>query len=602
MSCMTVELPTLRWLNPQVFEGAKSQQKISNMSCVVAAGSPVLGSCRSPSLHDSDIELCTGSPLRSPLHGFQTPKPVRISCRCSLCSSEEKNKFLMCRSPITHHENKGIDGSAILSGSSPVRQTAVVNSLRQASLLKNSPPQENLVAINARNPLQTGFLGSRLRPVLGIRDENHLWKEDTTSQNSPVKQEGSLGFSQRACQRIVPVSIKVTEDESEGFVWKTPSENGEGPEAPKPPSPPLKRKRPPRLDIPQSLSLKTPSLTDELPKEINVEGSHYAVSCKKGRREIMEDTHRATINILGDSKQAFFGVFDGHGGRKAADFVAENIGQNIVDAVVKLGEGNEAHIGQAVRAAYLATDAEFLKQGVSSGTCCVTALIRDGNLIVSNTGDCRAVISRDGNAEALTCDHRAAREDERERIENLGGYVDFRHGVWRVQGVLAVSRGIGDLHMKEWISAEPDTREVQITPNCEFLILASDGLWDKVSNQEAVDLARPFCVEKQAIVTPLELFQPGEVLNENTNLPPKTRGNSVGKQSVTLNSESNSKARAPIGENNLNDNLHRPESQLPLGGPMAACRKLVELSMARGSLDDVSVMIVELGHFCRRKN
>jgi protein phosphatase 1L len=216
------------------------------------------------------------------------------------------------------------------------------------------------------------------------------------------------------------------------------------------------------------------------------------------------------------------------------------LGKNIVDAMLGMGDETEDILEQAVRAGYLTTDAEFLKQEVGSGTACVTALIIDGNLVVSNAGDCRAVISRNGASEALTCDHRAGREDERQRIENLGGIVDLRHGVWRVQGSLAVSRAIGDSHMKEWITAEPDTRKIEITSDCEFLILASDGLWDKVSNQEAVDIARPFCVEKQPNLTPLG------------------------------------------------------------GGPIAACKKLVEVAVTRKSQDDVSVMIVQLRHFCKK--
>jgi hypothetical protein len=55
----------------------------------------------------------------------------------------------------------------------------------------------------------------------------------------------------------------------------------------------------------------------EQPMEVNVEGFHYATLCKKGRREFMEDTHKAIVNVLGHSKHAFFGVFDGHSGRKA---------------------------------------------------------------------------------------------------------------------------------------------------------------------------------------------------------------------------------------------------------------------------------------------
>ncbi|MBA0680776.1 hypothetical protein Goari_012458 [Gossypium aridum] len=229
------------------------------------------------------------------------------------------------------------------------------------------------------------------------------------------------------------------------------------------------------------------------------------------------------------SSSAFFGVFDGHGGAKAAEFAAQKLEKNIVDEVLR--RGDRSGVKEAVKDGYLKTDAEFLKEDVSGGTCCVTALIQNGNLIVSNAGDCRAVMSRGGVAEPLTSDHRPSREDEKSRIETSGGYVDLCRGVWRIQGSLAVSRGIGDQHLKQWVISEPETKIIGIKPECEFLILASDGLWDKVSNQEAVDIARPSC----------------------------------------------------LGINKLN--------------PLGACKKLVELSVSRGSSDDVSVMLVQLGRY-----
>ena len=58
--------------------------------------------------------------------------------------------------------------------------------------------------------------------------------------------------------------------------------------------------------------------------------------------------------------------------------------------------------------------------------------------------------------------------------------MHFCNGAWRVQGSLAVSRAIGDLHLKEWIISEPETKRLSLTSDCEFLIMASDGLWDKV--------------------------------------------------------------------------------------------------------------------------
>ncbi|XP_050156878.1 probable protein phosphatase 2C 25 isoform X2 [Malus sylvestris] len=294
----------------------------------------------------------------------------------------------------------------------------------------------------------------------------------------------------------------------------------------------LKRKRPRMIDIPVAplvnFKVESSEGAAERVEVLEVDEDVYSVYCKRGRRGSMEDRYSAVVDLHDDSRQAFFGVFDGHGGAKAAEFAAKNLTKNIADRLT--GESEE-EIVEAVKDGYLTTDVEFLKEDVAGGACCVTALIQKGNLVVSNAGDCRAVMSRGGVAEALTSDHHPSRIDERERIETTGGYVDCCRGVWRIQGSLAASRSIGDRQLKEWVIAEPETIVLRIDPECEFLMLASDGLWDKVTNQEAVDRVRPLCVG----VDKPELF--------------------------------------------------------------SACKKLVDLSITRGSMDDTSVMIVQLGRF-----
>jgi protein phosphatase 1L len=132
-------------------------------------------------------------------------------------------------------------------------------------------------------------------------------------------------------------------------------------------------------------------------------------------------------------------------------------------------------------------------QGASGGSCAATALVKGGSLYVAHLGDCRAVLShRGGDAAALTADHTCASEDERARVEREGGYVTRSgSGVWRVQGSLAVSRAFGDAGLKRWVVPEPAVARVPLVGGgCEFLVVASDGLWDKVGNQEAVDAVR----------------------------------------------------------------------------------------------------------------
>lgn len=180
----------------------------------------------------------------------------------------------------------------------------------------------------------------------------------------------------------------------------------------------LKRKRPSRLDVPAfSMSFgnipATPTAGADL---VEAEGDGYSVCCKRGRKSAMEDRYSATVNLHADSKQGVFGIFDGHGGAKAAEFAAENLNKNIMDELVTR---KDEDVVEAVKNGYLKTDSEFLNQEFRGGSCCVTALIRNGDLVVSNAGDCRAVVSRDGIAEALTSDHKPSRTDEKDRIETL---------------------------------------------------------------------------------------------------------------------------------------------------------------------------------------
>ncbi|KAK4413441.1 putative protein phosphatase 2C 32 [Sesamum alatum] len=253
------------------------------------------------------------------------------------------------------------------------------------------------------------------------------------------------------------------------------------------------RKRPARLVVPSTGlqdSIEKVKRMDNIMnmKEFEViQGRDFFLASKKGRREVMEDRHAVVLDISGDPKQAFFVVIDGHGGHQAADYVAKNLGKNIVNELQGVGKaGNQ--IEAALRGGYSATDKEFLAQDVHGGACAAGVLLKDGEVHAAHVGDCKVVLSRKGKAITLTNEHRLSREDERERIENSGGFLHCHNGVWRVNGSLAISRAFGDVHLKDWIICEPEIVKLPLTSECEFLIVASDGLWDRVSDQEAVDV------------------------------------------------------------------------------------------------------------------
>ncbi|BGP22493.1 mgpp2cl-1, protein phosphatase 2C-like protein 1 [Rhodotorula toruloides] len=105
-------------------------------------------------------------------------------------------------------------------------------------------------------------------------------------------------------------------------------------------------------------------------------------------------------------------------------------------------------------------------------------------LYTANVGDARAVLSRGGKAVRLTYDHKGSDTREAKRISDAGGFVLNN----RVNGVLAVTRSLGDSSMKEFVVGAPFTTETTLGPEDDYLIVACDGLWDVCSDQEAVDL------------------------------------------------------------------------------------------------------------------
>jgi protein phosphatase 1L len=117
---------------------------------------------------------------------------------------------------------------------------------------------------------------------------------------------------------------------------------------------------------------------------------------------------------------------------------------------------------------------------------CVTHNDPVRTLVAANIGDSRLVLSRDGMAIPLSRDHKPNDPIEMEYIYNQGGQVTYPSGVPRVNGVMALSRAIGDRSEMPCIRAEPDLIVQQLEDNDDFYVLATDGLWDVFSNQEVV--------------------------------------------------------------------------------------------------------------------
>ncbi|KAI4330949.1 hypothetical protein MLD38_029185 [Melastoma candidum] len=224
---------------------------------------------------------------------------------------------------------------------------------------------------------------------------------------------------------------------------------------------------------------------------------HGAVSVI-GRRREMEDAARVAVGFttLGDGRgYDFYGVYDGHGGSRVADFCSERLHQMIVEELGKGGCGSgdgEVQWEKVMAESFAKVDDEVRLGGdelSTMGTTAVVAIVSAELVVVANCGDSRAVICRNGVAVALSEDHKPNKPDELTRIQAAGGRV-INWGGYRVLGVLATSRSIGDQYLKPFVISDPEVRVTPRTDSDEFLILGSDGLWDVIPNEYACRVVR----------------------------------------------------------------------------------------------------------------
>lgn len=307
----------------------------------------------------------------------------------------------------------------------------------------------------------------------------------------------------------------------------------------------------PNADLSDGSDLRASAVVLKLPSESNLSKgttrSVFELDCIPlwgsvsicGKRPEMEDAVAAVPRfakipikmLIGDSVAGglsenltdltghFFGVYDGHGGTQVANYCRDRIHCALVEEIGNVKnylssasmEGNQQlQWEKTFTSCFLKVDDEIGGKGTKGtieglgevsdatfepvapetvGSTAVVALVCSSHIIVANSGDSRAVLYRGKESMALSIDHKPNREDEYARIEASGGKVIQWNG-HRVFGVLAMSRSIGDRYLKPWIIPEPEVMFVPRARDDECLILASDGLWDVMTNDEACEVAR----------------------------------------------------------------------------------------------------------------
>ncbi|EDW76144.1 uncharacterized protein Dwil_GK14821 [Drosophila willistoni] len=185
-------------------------------------------------------------------------------------------------------------------------------------------------------------------------------------------------------------------------------------------------------------------------------------------------------------------------------------------------ENGRINFGKLITDEILSADYKLVEQAKRAtniaGTTALIAIVQGSKLIVANVGDSRGVMydSR-GIAIPLSFDHKPQQVRERKRIHDAGGFIAFR-GVWRVAGVLATSRALGDYPLKDknLVIATPDILTFELNDHKpHFLILASDGLWDTFSNEEACTFVQEHLKESDygAKSLAMESYKRGSVDN-----------------------------------------------------------------------------------------
>uniref|UniRef100_A0A3P9H9C1 Protein phosphatase 1B n=1 Tax=Oryzias latipes TaxID=8090 RepID=A0A3P9H9C1_ORYLA len=230
-------------------------------------------------------------------------------------------------------------------------------------------------------------------------------------------------------------------------------------------------------------------------------GLNYAVASMQGWRAQMEDAHTCMSQLRGDLEDwAYFAVFDGHAGITVAQYCSKNLLDHILaTGGIKANEDPE-QVKEGIREGFLKIDSHMHKLSREdswerSGTTAAGVLISPRHIYFINCGDSRTLLCHDGQVVFYTEDHKPFNPREKERIQNAGGSVTLQ----RINGSLAVSRALGDFDFKEadWrpqteqlVSPEPEVYKLERTPEDEFLILACDGVWDAIGNEELCAFVR----------------------------------------------------------------------------------------------------------------
>eukprot|EP01125_Pyxidicula_operculata_P009717 TRINITY_DN318_c0_g1_i1.p1 TRINITY_DN318_c0_g1~~TRINITY_DN318_c0_g1_i1.p1 ORF type:complete len:1243 (-),score=407.47 TRINITY_DN318_c0_g1_i1:62-3790(-) len=309
----------------------------------------------------------------------------------------------------------------------------------------------------------------------------------------------SLSSSSSSSSSSLPTlsqSIKVSEPEESSSQSSSPLLLDILPPLPlsTPPSPSTSSSS---IPIPQSkkTTKKTHNITEQ-PSILKINNNNHNNSGNNNKKKEPDHNQSSSSSSLtslsssstssSSSTMDIFGVFDGHNGRDAVEYVSSNIGSTFLETVESCDSPEEA-----LKKAFLETNKRLKESGKIGGSTALLVLATTDHIYFANAGDCRAIVCKSkGKAERITNDHRPTQLSELKRIQEQGGTVTTKIGrdgktIARVNGVLGVSRSFGDFNLGQVISPEPDIYKLPIpsSPN-EVFVIATDGLFDVLADED----------------------------------------------------------------------------------------------------------------------
>jgi len=208
-----------------------------------------------------------------------------------------------------------------------------------------------------------------------------------------------------------------------------------------------------------------------------------------GRRDQMEDACAICGNFGGNPERNLFLLLDGHSGKEASQLASVRL-PAILQVELEAGKTPE----EALSVAFRKTHEALLTEAPHCGTTATAVLFIGERGYVAHVGDSRAaIVADDTTLTRLTEDHRPSNEAEAKAVRERGGFIISLGGPnLRVNGVIAITRSLGDKSLVDALSCEPDIKDFTL-PERATLVLACDGLWDVMVDEEvgrsASDLA-----------------------------------------------------------------------------------------------------------------